>query len=138
MRASTPFSESRNKMLQDPELAAMYLEESLAEGDIETFKLALKHVAEAHVGGITTLSRITHLNRVSLYRTFSEKGNPSLETLTKILNALGLRIGVTPQTPSLIESAIAKADKTDIDATTHTSRLSTGDTCSEDEISTPG
>ena len=109
MKVSTLFSESRNEMLLDPELAAMYLEESLAEGDIETFKLALKHVAEAQVGGITALSRITHLNRVSLYRTFSEKGNPNLETLTKILNALGLRISVTPQTSSSIESAVTKA-----------------------------
>ena len=138
MKVSTLFSESRNEMLLDPELAAMYLEESLAEGDIETFKLALKHVAEAQVGGITALSRITHLNRVSLYRTFSEKGNPSLETLTKILNALGLRISVTSQTSSSIVSVTPKDAETVIDDNIHASRLSSGEFYSEDENSTPG
>ncbi len=136
MKASSPFSETRNKMLRDPELSAMYLEESLAKADIETFKLALKHVVEAQVGGISALSRVTHLNRVSLYRTFSEKGNPSLETLTKVLNAFGLRIGVILQTPGPIEN-ISEAGKTVIDATVHNSRLSLEEDCSEDENSTP-
>lgn len=63
MRTSTIFSESRNKMLQDPELAAMYLEESLAEGDMETFKLALKHVTEAQVGWIIQYILLLNLGK---------------------------------------------------------------------------
>ncbi len=104
MKASTPFSESRNEMLKDPELAAAYLEEAIADGDTETFKVALKHVAEAQLGGMSALSRKTDLNRVSLYRTLSENGNPSLETLTKVLSAFGLRLSVIPQPSGSINS----------------------------------
>jgi probable addiction module antidote protein len=97
MKASIPFDESRKALLKDPELAAMYLEESLEEGDMEAFKQALKHVAEARLGGLTELSRTTHLNRESLYRALSERGNPRLDTLTKVLSAVGLRLGVNVQ-----------------------------------------
>jgi len=34
------------------------------------------------------------LNRESLYRALSEKGNPSVLTLTAVLGALGARMGV--------------------------------------------
>jgi probable addiction module antidote protein len=94
MKASVPFNESRKAMLKDPEFAAMYLEESLQDENMEEFKQALKHVAEARLGGMAALSRTTRLNRESLYRTLSEKGNPRLDTLTKVLSAVGLRIGV--------------------------------------------
>lgn len=94
MKASVPFDESRKEMLKDPELAALYLEESLQSGDMEEFKQALKHVAEARLGGMAALSKTTRLNRASLYRALSERGNPSLDTLTKVLSAVGLRIGV--------------------------------------------
>ncbi len=81
--------------LQDKQLAAMFLEECLADGNIELFKKALKHVADAQLGGVTALSRDVDLNRQSLYRILSEDGNPRLNTLVKILDALGLRIAVS-------------------------------------------
>jgi probable addiction module antidote protein len=95
MKASVPFDETSRELLKDPETAAMYLEEFLADDDMELFKLALKHVADARLGGMTALSEATHLNRESLYRALSEKGNPRLDTLATILSALGLRIGIT-------------------------------------------
>ena len=98
MRTSRPFSETLNEMLKDPEQAALYLQTCLEEGDMELFTAALRDVAEAH-GGISYLSDITHLNRETLYRTLSKDGNPRLDTLHKILGALGLRIGVTVQEP---------------------------------------
>jgi probable addiction module antidote protein len=96
-------------MLQDPEFAAIYLEESIAE-DMESFKAALKHVAEAYPGGLSALSRKTHLNRESLYRTLSRGGNPNLKTLNKILGAFGLRISVTPRITTARDSAGAQAN----------------------------
>lgn len=48
--SSKSFNDIRNKMLQDPECAALYLEECSAEGDVEFFKLALKNVADAQEG----------------------------------------------------------------------------------------
>ena len=97
MKASVPFTDSRQELLKDPELAAMYLEEALADGDLAAFKQALKQVADARLGGLTELSRTTQLNREALYRALSEKGNPRLDTLTKVLAAVGLRISVSAQ-----------------------------------------
>lgn len=98
MKPGRPFRDTQLEMLQDSELAALYLEEALADGDIELFKLALKNVADARLGGMTALSKSTDITRESLYRALSAKGNPRLETLTKILHAVGLRISVTPET----------------------------------------
>ncbi len=97
MKPSRPFRETQLEMLQDAELAALYLEEALAAGDMELFKLALKNVADARPGGMTALSKSTDITRESLYRALSAKGNPRLDTLTKVLHALGLRISVTPE-----------------------------------------
>ncbi|MFQ5686595.1 MAG: addiction module antidote protein [Candidatus Scalindua sp.] len=96
-KASRPFYKTSKELLKNPKVAAMYLEEILADGDMELFTAALKDVADARVGSITALSRETHLNREQLYKTLSKKGNPRLETLTKVLHAVGLRISVTPE-----------------------------------------
>ncbi len=96
-KASRSFDKTSKELLKNPEVAAMYLEEILADGDMEMFTAALKDVADARVGGMTALSRETHLNREQLYKTLSKKGNPRLETLTKVLHAVGLRISVTPE-----------------------------------------
>ena len=93
MKASKSFDDTRRKILHDPKVAAVYLEECLQDGNMELFTAALKHVAEAR-GGVASLSKATHLNREALYRTLSKDGNPRLDTLTKILGAMGLRIGV--------------------------------------------
>ena len=97
-RTSRPFKEVSNELLKDPEYAAVYLEECLSAGDIELFKLALKNVADARLGGMTELAKQTALGRQSLYKTLSEKGNPKLETLTKVLEATGLRLSITATT----------------------------------------
>jgi probable addiction module antidote protein len=88
-----PFRQTQNAILRDPETAALYLEEALAAGDTDAFKLALRNVVEAQ-GGMTALAKETELSREALYRTLSENGNPTLETLSKVLGALGLRVAV--------------------------------------------
>ncbi len=78
--------------LKNKKEAAAYLQVALEEyqndGDSEAFLLALRHVAEAQ-GGIGKLSKKTHLNRESLYKTLSSKGNPKLQTLGILLKGLG-------------------------------------------------
>ena len=98
MQASRPFDQTRNAHLQDTEVAALYIEEALASGDIDAFKLALKHVAQARSGGVAELAEKSKLSREQLYRTLSPKGNPRLDTLYKVLKALDLRISILPQT----------------------------------------
>ncbi len=67
------------------------LEEYQHDGDKESFLLSLRHVAMAQ-GGIAHLAKETHLNRESLYRLLSGKGNPTLETLMSILRVFGLKM----------------------------------------------
>lgn len=72
-----------------------YLAEVIHDGDTRALPLALREAAE--VLGMAELSRRTGLNRETLYRTLSERGNPRLDTLATILDAFGLRLAVEPQ-----------------------------------------
>lgn len=81
--------------LKDPEEAAAYLNAALedeSEDADELFLLALRNVAEAR--GMSKLAEEAALNRESLYRMLSPKGNPRLSTLGALLDALGLRLAV--------------------------------------------
>ena len=83
--------------LKNKKEAAAYLQVALEEyqddGDFEAFLLALRHVAEAQ-GGIGKLSKKTHLNRESLYKTLSSKGNPKLQTIGLLLKGLGFEFHI--------------------------------------------
>src|SRR5262245_40013511 len=68
------YRESLLEALQDPEEAAAYLTAALEEGDPAVFLLALRHVAEAK--GMSSVAAKAQLNRESLYRMLSERGNP--------------------------------------------------------------
>lgn len=68
MKASRPFRATQIELLEDPENAALYLEEAPAAGDTAAFELALRTVAEARLGGMSALSQRTDLNREALYR----------------------------------------------------------------------
>lgn len=81
--------------LKAPEEAAAYLNAALEEQaeDAEAlFLLALRNVAEAH--GIAQLAAEAEVNRETLYRTLSTRGNPRLTTIGALLDALGLRLAV--------------------------------------------
>lgn len=85
------------KELLNPALAAEYLSAAVQDRSLEGFLVALKNVAEAH-GGIGLLSRTTKLNRQSMYRMFSERGNPTVSSLFTVLDALGLEVTIMPLT----------------------------------------
>jgi probable addiction module antidote protein len=93
MTRSTSYEVRLLEALRDPAEAAAYLTAALADGDKDVFLLALRHVAEAH-GGVGELARRARLNRVSLYRTLSARGNPELRSLGALLESLGLRLAV--------------------------------------------
>ena len=94
MEKSRPYQEYLNEVLTDPLEAAGYLNAAMEEGDKELFLLALRNVAEARLGGMSKLAEATGLNRESLYRMLSGKGNPELKSLDRLLHALGLKIAV--------------------------------------------
>jgi probable addiction module antidote protein len=95
-KPTRPFNTTSRELLKDPKVAAEYLEEILADGNMELFTAALKDVADARLGGVSALSKKTNLNRQQLYKTLSKNGNPRLNTLSEVLHAIGLRMSVTP------------------------------------------
>jgi probable addiction module antidote protein len=79
--------------LRNPEYAAEYRAQVLAEKDDAAFLLALKDVVEAG-GGMGKLAGRVGLKRPSLYKILSKRGNPTLTTLQEILHPLGLRVSI--------------------------------------------
>lgn len=94
--AAVPHEDWLHGQLNDAEFAAEYLNAALVEGDQAAFMLALRDVARAR-GGITAVARRTGMNRVALTRALSESGNPELRSLTKILDASGVRLQFVAQ-----------------------------------------
>jgi probable addiction module antidote protein len=87
------YREDLIERLKNPDYAAEYLAQVLAERDKAAFLVALKDVVEA-AGGMSAMAQRVGLKRQSLYKVFSRRGNPTLETLQAILGALGLRVAV--------------------------------------------
>ena len=81
--------------LTDPEIASEYLNEALAEGP-QVFTKALRDVVLVLGGGVLSVSQEAALNRESLYRMLSEKGNPKLASLAAVMKVLGLSIHIQP------------------------------------------
>ena len=95
--ASKPFDFSfRDELLRDPEHAAFYLEEILESGNMELFQEALRNVAKAQEGGVKGVAMKANVSRENLYDALSKSGKPQMETVTKMLAALGLRFSITP------------------------------------------
>ena len=91
--AAVPANTYLLKRLQDPATAAAYLNAAVREDDLGAFLQALRNVTEAR-GGVAKLADLAGLNRQQLYRTLSERGNPELRSLTKILGVSGFRLAV--------------------------------------------
>ena len=68
------------------------LNDALARGHAGYIANALGIVARAR--GMSGLAAEVGVKRQQLYRALSEDGNPTLETLTKVINALGFRLSV--------------------------------------------
>ena len=93
MPRSASYDDLLMAMLQDEERALAYLNAALEEPDQKVFLIALRNVTQAQ-GGIAKVAERSGLNRESLYRALSAKGNPSVQTLAAVLAALGARLGV--------------------------------------------
>src|SRR5258708_38395039 len=82
--------------LMDPKEAAAYLNAALEEDDIAVFTVALKDVIDSLGGGVSKVAKKSHVNRESLYKTLSSKGNPRLRNLNSVMKTLGLDIHIVP------------------------------------------
>jgi probable addiction module antidote protein len=92
-KASISHDEAMIRELRDdPEFAAEYLCAALEEDDEPAvLLLALRHIAEAR-GGIAKVAKAAGIERESLYRALSRRGNPRLSTLAAVTKAVGLKL----------------------------------------------
>jgi probable addiction module antidote protein len=83
------------RIRKDPGFAAEYLRAALEDEDEPRVLLvALRHLAQAQ--GIAKVARAARIERESLYRALSVRGNPRLSTLVAVIKAIGLRLTVEP------------------------------------------
>ena len=76
---------------------AAYLNAAFEDGDTSVIAAALGDVARAK--GMTQLAKETGITRDGLYKALSPTGNPSFDTVQKILRAFGLRLDVATSAP---------------------------------------
>lgn len=87
MPRSRPYKIGLMERLKDPEHVAAYLNAAAKESQ-DVFMLALRDVAEVYK--ISRVAFAAGVNRETLYRTLSARGNPTLTTLDSILEAVGI------------------------------------------------
>ena len=95
------YQESLLKRLKNPQYAAKLLkysfEESCGDGNWEAFGLVLQDVIAAR-GNTRAFAKKARVSRAHLYRIFRKGANPTLKTLLPILDSLGLKLTLSPET----------------------------------------
>ena len=83
--------------LDSEEVIAEYLTVALEDPDPDIFLLAVRDVARAR--GIATIAADAGLGRESLYKTLKPGAQPRFDTVRRVLDALGVKLGVIPPHP---------------------------------------
>src|SRR5271156_1023011 len=82
------------KLRERPRFAAEYLKAAMEDSDEpEVLLIALRHIAEAR-GGLAKVAKAAGIERESLYKALSARGNPRLSTLVAVTKAVGLKLTV--------------------------------------------
>ncbi|MGQ0559932.1 MAG: addiction module antidote protein [Sphingosinicella sp.] len=81
--------------LDDAESQAELLNDALESGKASYIARALGTIARAR--GMTDLQRLTGLDRSTLYAALREEGNPTLDTIMRVLKALEIELQATPK-----------------------------------------
>lgn len=94
-KASISHDEATVRELREsPKFAAEYLRAALEDDDEPSVLLiALRRIVEAR-GGIAKVAKAAGIERESLYRALSTRGNPRLSTLVGVTKAVGLKLTV--------------------------------------------
>jgi probable addiction module antidote protein len=81
------------RLRKDPDFAAEYLKAAMEDSEeTRVLLIALRHLALAR--GIAKVAKAAGIERESLYRALSIRGNPRLSTLVAVTKAIGLRLTV--------------------------------------------
>lgn len=93
-RASSSHDEAIVRRLRrDSRFAAEYLKAALEDEDEpRVLLITLRHIAQAR--GIAKIAKAAGIERESLYRALSVRGNPRLSTLIAVTRAIGLKLTV--------------------------------------------
>jgi probable addiction module antidote protein len=93
-KASISHDEALIRELRDnPDFAVQYLKAALEEdSEPRVLLIALRRVVQAR--GIAKIAKTAGIERESLYRALSQRGNPRLSTLAAVTKAVGLRLTV--------------------------------------------
>jgi probable addiction module antidote protein len=83
--------------LDSEEVIAEYLTVALEDPDPDAFLMAVSDVAKAR--GIATIAEKAGLGRESLYKALRPGAQPRFDTVRRLLDALGVKLGVTPPQP---------------------------------------
>ena len=89
---SVPYNDYLLKSLKDRRRAKAYLKAALEDEDPRVFLLALRNVAQAQ--GMGRVAVESGLNRESLYKMLSDRGNPGWQSLSALLASLGFRLTI--------------------------------------------
>jgi probable addiction module antidote protein len=82
------------KLRKSPTFAAEYLKAAMEDTEEpKVLLIALRQIAEAR-GGIAKIAKAAGIERESLYRALSPRGNPRLSTLFAVTKAMGLTLTV--------------------------------------------
>jgi probable addiction module antidote protein len=89
------YEQATLQALTDTTEAAAYIEAVLELDDPAALLVALRQVAEAH--GMAEVARRANMGEKNLFKSLNENGNPTITTVHKVLQAVGLRLSVTPE-----------------------------------------
>jgi len=83
--------------LETEEQVTAYLEDIFQSGDPNLIITAIGDVARSR--GMSRIANNANRGRESLYKSLSQGGNPSFETIMKVLSSLGFGLRPTPAPP---------------------------------------
>lgn len=83
-----------SEFLETEDDIARYLNAVAEYNDPEMFQTSLGKVAKAR--GMSSIAKEANVSRESLYRSLSAEGNPSFQTISKVLASMGLRLTIQP------------------------------------------
>ena len=83
------------KYITTKEAVIAHIEVALEETDTELFLASISDIARSK--GMAKIARELGLSREGLYRSIAPTGNPSFETVLKLLDILGYKLKVEPK-----------------------------------------
>ncbi len=95
--ATRDFDDVLNGFLSDDDNFKTYIDTAFDEylnGEKDNLILIIRHLIEKH--GVQNVVREAKISRATLYKSFSEKGNPTFNNLNKVLASVGYELTIRP------------------------------------------